>query len=152
MRLIKVVTIISIIFLYGNFAQSNDIRDFEINGINIGDSLLDYYTKEEIESSTKTNYPNQKFYDIHISAESDQYDQYTYTVKNADNYFATDDLIDNTELETDDGVAITDYLIICNSGIDCDEEPQMPAYMVVWSRFGNISKFKYNSSNEWIRQ
>ena len=72
--------------------------------------------------------------------------------KNADNYFATDDLIGNTELETDDGVAITDYLIICNSGVDCDEEPQMPAYMVVWSRFGNISKFKYNSSNEWIRQ
>ena len=23
--------------------------------------------------------------------------------------------------------------------------PQRPAYMVVWSRFGNVSKFKYNS-------
>jgi prepilin-type N-terminal cleavage/methylation domain-containing protein len=72
--------------------------------------------------------------------------------KNADNYFATDDLIDNDGLETDDGVEIKNYLIICNSGTDCDVTPQMPAYMVVWSRFGNTSKFKYNSSDEWIRQ
>jgi hypothetical protein len=92
MRLIKVLTIISIIFSYCNTAQSNDIRDFEINGVNIGDSLLDYFTKEEIENSTKTNYPNQKFYDIHISAESDQYDQLTYTVKNGDNYFIIEQL------------------------------------------------------------
>ena len=48
MRLIKVFTIISIIISYCNTAQSNDIQDFEINGVNIGDSLLDYYTKEEI--------------------------------------------------------------------------------------------------------
>ena len=72
--------------------------------------------------------------------------------KNADNYFATNDLINNDGLETDDGVEIKNYLIICNSGIGCNETPQMPAYMVVWSRFGNISKFKYNSSDEWIRQ
>ena len=92
MRLIKVFTIISIIISYCNTAQSNDIQDFEINGVNIGDSLLDYFTKEEIENSTKTNYPNQKFYDIHISAESDQYDQLTYTVKNGDDYFTIEQL------------------------------------------------------------
>ena len=92
MRLIKVLTIIFIIFSHCGIAQSNDIRDFEINGVNIGDSLLDYYTKEQIESSTKTNYPNQKFYDIHISSESDRYDQLTYTVKNSDNYFIIEQL------------------------------------------------------------
>jgi len=92
MRLIKLLTIISIIFSYCNTAQSNDIQDFEINGVNIGDSLLDYFTKEEIENSTKTNYPNQKFYDIHISSASDRYDQLTYTVKNGDDYFTIEQL------------------------------------------------------------
>ena len=54
--------------------------------------MLDYFTKEEIENSTKTNYPNKKFYDIHISVESDQYDQLTYTVKNGDKKFIIEQL------------------------------------------------------------
>jgi len=92
MKFIKVLIIIFVTLLYSNIAQSNDIRDFEINGVNIGDSLLDYFTKEKIENSTKTNYSNQKYYDIHISTESDQYDQLTYTVKNGDNYFIIEQL------------------------------------------------------------
>ena len=92
MRLIKLLTIIFIIFSYCSIAKPNDISDFEIDGVNIGDSLLDYYIKEKIESSTKTNYPNRKFVDIHISVKSDQYDQLSYTVKNGDNYFIIEQL------------------------------------------------------------
>jgi hypothetical protein len=43
-------------------------------------------------------------------------------------------------------------IIFCSSDDDCDINPQRPAYMVVWSRFGNVSKFKYSSGNEWIMQ
>ena len=72
--------------------------------------------------------------------------------KDASNYSVTDDIDNNDDLIIDDRVATTNYLIFCTSDDDCDLNPQRPAYMVVWSRFGNVSKFKYSSGNEWIMQ
>ena len=72
--------------------------------------------------------------------------------KNADNYMITGDIENNGSLLTDDNVNIKSYLIFCNTSDNCDRTPDTPAYMVVWSRFGNITKFKYNSSGEWTRQ
>tara|TARA_B110000037_G_scaffold131296_1_gene149096 strand:- start:1605 stop:2231 length:627 start_codon:yes stop_codon:yes gene_type:complete len=72
--------------------------------------------------------------------------------KDASNYSVTNDINNNTALITSDNVSITNYLIFCSSDDDCDITPQRPAYMVVWSRFGNVSKFKYNSDDEWIMQ
>ena len=44
-------------------AKADDIRDFEIEGMSIGDSLLDFMTINEINSS-KLNYvpDNKKYY------------------------------------------------------------------------------------------
>jgi hypothetical protein len=88
----KLLLILILTLSFQSLTKADDIRDFEIEGVNIGDSLLDYFTKEKIESSTKTTYPNKKFYDIHITVESDQYDQLTYTVKNGDDYFTIEQL------------------------------------------------------------
>ena len=73
--------------------------------------------------------------------------------KNADNYMVTDDIADNSNspLQNDQGFSVINYIIFCSSNNDCDTTPEMPAYMVVWSRFGNITKFKYNSA-EWVIQ
>ena len=35
-------------FSFQSWTKADDIRDFEIEGMSIGDSLLDYYSKEEI--------------------------------------------------------------------------------------------------------
>ena len=40
-------------------AKADDIRDFEIEGISIGDNALDYFKKEEIDSN-KSYYPNSR--------------------------------------------------------------------------------------------
>ena len=72
--------------------------------------------------------------------------------KDASNYSVTNDINNNTALITSDNVSTDNYLIFCSSDDDCDITPQRPAYMVVWSRFGNVSKFKYNSDDEWIMQ
>ena len=45
-----------ILFTLQNPSQADDIRDFQIEGMSIGDSLLDYFSKEEIENSL--NYDN----------------------------------------------------------------------------------------------
>ena len=34
-------------------SKADDIRDFQIEGISIGDSLLDYFSEEKIKSSKK---------------------------------------------------------------------------------------------------
>ena len=42
-------------------SQSDDIRDFEIEGISIGDSLLDYFSKEEINANIVKYYDSDKY-------------------------------------------------------------------------------------------
>ena len=43
-------------------SQADDIRDFQIEGISIGDSLLDYTTKNKIETEKKYLYKNKKYF------------------------------------------------------------------------------------------
>ena len=53
-----------LIFTFQTLSLADDIRDFQIEGISIGDSLLDFYSSEEIElrvSRTTSNYKSDKF-------------------------------------------------------------------------------------------
>ena len=70
--------------------------------------------------------------------------------KNADNYLETGDIDGQTPVVDDANVEVDNYIIICGSNSDCDTAPKKPAYMVVWSQFGNVSRFKYG--NAWVRQ
>ncbi len=36
---------------------ADDIRDFQIEGMSVGDSALDYFSKKKIDSSYKGSYP-----------------------------------------------------------------------------------------------
>ena len=42
-------------------SQANDIRDFQIEGITLGDSLLDYFSEEEIKNNIVKNIYKNKF-------------------------------------------------------------------------------------------
>ena len=46
---------------------ADDIRDLQIEGMSVGDSLLDYLTEEEIKNKEKYIYENNKFIAIIIS-------------------------------------------------------------------------------------
>ena len=54
--------------------SADDVRDFEIEGISIGDSLLDHFKIKTIKSARKYEYKNTKFYSIDIW--SDKFNQY----------------------------------------------------------------------------
>ena len=44
---------------------ADDIRDFQIEGMSIGDSLLDHFSESEIKNASKKNYPgDKKFFSI----------------------------------------------------------------------------------------
>ena len=50
------IIIFSITFSFQSFAKADDIRDFQIEGMSIGDSLLDYFSEEEIKTEEKKAY------------------------------------------------------------------------------------------------
>ena len=51
-----------ILFTLQTPSQADDIRDFQIEGMSVGDSLLDYFSEEEIIKKRKYFYSNRKFF------------------------------------------------------------------------------------------
>ena len=58
----KILIFVSVIFSLQSLVIANDIKDFDIDGIGVGESLLNYVSKNFIESKTKNYYPNSKEY------------------------------------------------------------------------------------------
>jgi hypothetical protein len=55
----RLLLILILTFSFQNLTKADDIGDFEIEGISIGDSLLDFFTKKDIK---KQYYPKSKKY------------------------------------------------------------------------------------------
>ena len=52
------LSMLILIFSYQSYSKADDIRDFEIEGISIGDSLLNHFTKKELDNALEIyNYP-----------------------------------------------------------------------------------------------
>jgi len=60
MRLFIIILIL--IFNLQSITKADDIRDFQIEGMSIGDSLLEYFSEEEIKAKKKNYYPKSKRY------------------------------------------------------------------------------------------
>jgi len=57
----RLLLILILTFSFQNLTKADDIRDFEIEGISIGDSLLDYFTKKEIRKSLVRVYKSDRY-------------------------------------------------------------------------------------------
>ena len=64
-------------------SQADDIQDFEVDGVSIGDSLLDFMSKKEIIEAEKksSTYENKKFLIIFASLNSEIYEAIQITYK-----------------------------------------------------------------------
>ena len=63
------ITVLVLIFSLQSWTKADDIRDFEIEGMSIGDSLLDYLSEQEIKnnvSKLQTTIRKKKYYDVNI--------------------------------------------------------------------------------------
>ena len=56
------LSVLILIFSIQSLTKADDISDFQIEGISIGDSVLDYFTKKEINKKEKLFFPNSKKY------------------------------------------------------------------------------------------
>ena len=82
------IVVFVLIFSLQSWTKADDIKEFEIDGMSIGDSLLNFFDKEKIINLKKINYPNSdKFYGVWLYSSSDKYDTYGFTLKKDDNKF-----------------------------------------------------------------
>ena len=72
-----------------NISLADDISDFQIEGMSIGDSLLDYFSESEIKNTEKIIYPaSDKFYQIELKAQKESnYDKLSFILKKNDNLY-----------------------------------------------------------------
>ena len=54
------IAVLVLIFSLQSLTKADDIRDLEIEGMSVGDSLLDYFSEEYIEKRKKYYYPKSK--------------------------------------------------------------------------------------------
>ena len=84
----RLLLILILTFSFQTLVKADDIRDFEIEGMSIGDSLLDYMSKSEIKKAEEnsTLYPDNEYIVIFSNHSSDKYDmiEITYSNKNKD--------------------------------------------------------------------
>ena len=62
----KLLAIITLSLCFMLPSQADDIKDFQIEGISIGDSLLDYLSKREILSGKQNYYKSDEFIPVYI--------------------------------------------------------------------------------------
>ena len=84
----KILFILILMLSFQTLTKADDISDFEIEGISLGDSALDFFTKKQIKDSeyllgTSDKYLNSYFY----KAEYENYDAVEFSyLKNDKNY------------------------------------------------------------------
>ena len=94
------ISVFILIFCLQSWTKADDIRDFEIEGISIGDSLLDHFSKSNIDKEIRgefaLRYKNNKFIGIGVGQTKDfplfkklnQFDELAIHIKpNDPNYF-----------------------------------------------------------------
>ncbi len=84
------IAILALIFSFLSWTKADDIRDFEIEGLSIGDSLLNFASEKKIKSSISSNqYTNDKYiiYMADKFIDLMNYDFLAATVKKNDNRY-----------------------------------------------------------------
>jgi hypothetical protein len=76
------LTVLIFILNIQSWTQADDIKDFEIEEMSIGDSALDYFSKKELDNAEKFTYPGEEFSEIFThSSNYEIYDSVTLSLK-----------------------------------------------------------------------
>jgi len=79
------ITVLVLIFSLQAFTKADDISDFQIEGMSIGDSLLDFMSEEEIKLNTLEYFPDErKYYVVGKIYDLKTYEQVEIYVKTND--------------------------------------------------------------------
>lgn len=92
MKIILIAIFFNILFI--NSIKAQDIKEYEIDGISIGDSALDHFTKKDLKDSLDIfYYKNRKYvYYFRESRKSERYDYIQFTTKGNDPKYIIQDI------------------------------------------------------------
>ena len=80
------LAVLVLIFSLQSWTKADDISDFQIEGMSIGDTLLQYYSKDQIISKSRNILMGGKFYNdwqqIHKENNNELYDRVSLYFKN----------------------------------------------------------------------
>ena len=85
----KLFIIIIILISFQTWTKADDIRDFQIEGMSIGDSLLDYYTEKKIKKNIRTWYKKKDIVGVEIIEKNGPYDSIQVHYKKNDKNYIT---------------------------------------------------------------
>jgi len=114
------LSVLILIFSLQCWTKADDIRDFEIEGISVGDSLLNFMTKDEIKSSIsdESKYPNKKFVIVDYKKyENNNFDKLLIAIRANDLHFIIHEVKAVLNLEN-----LTDCLIQRNEHVKIIKE------------------------------
>ena len=78
MKILLLVLILSLNFQ--PLSKADDIRDFQIAGMSIGDSALDFFTKKEINKNKSYMYNSKKYAASYHDLENDIYEHLIWQI------------------------------------------------------------------------
>ena len=86
--------IISIFLIfYCNISKADDIRDFGIEGINVGDSLLNLVSESEIKKNKDFKHPNKKYFQyLYLDKKDSKYDYFEFAIIDGDKNYPIADV------------------------------------------------------------
>ena len=84
----KLIILFFIIISLESWAKADDIRDFEIEGFSIGESLLNHYSNEDITNSLQMKYPlSDKYIKYQFKLNNSEYDNISFHIKKNDTQY-----------------------------------------------------------------
>ena len=97
----RLLIILILTLSFQSWTKADDISDFQIEGMSVGDSLLNFFNEQEIKSIDPTIYPDSdKFYDLVITSNKfDDFDQVTFGIKKDDKKYTINSLVGDLYFE-----------------------------------------------------
>ena len=80
----RLLLILIVTFSFQTWTKADDIRDFQIEGMSLGDSLLDFFSLEEIKSFKAYFYNDKEYKALQTNLEPKNYDGIDVAVKDGD--------------------------------------------------------------------
>ena len=95
------ITVLVLIFSFQSWTKADDISDFQIEGISIGDSLLDYYTIKQIKEDDENIMNDGTYLTSSFQKNLKNYDKFQVVYKENDNRYIVVALIGNIRFNND---------------------------------------------------
>jgi len=79
------ITVLVLIFSFQSWTKADDISDFQIEGMSIGDSALDYFSKQQIDNAKIATYNDDTYTTLEPDiSKTENYDYISFSYKTSD--------------------------------------------------------------------